>query len=166
MVVREDEIEVQFPAGVHDECHISFRDKGEPSPEPGGAVGALHVFFRVKQHALFERNGDDLYCEVPISFTQAALGAEIPVKTLYGTVKLKIPAGTQSHSRFRIAKQGMANLRSEKRGDLIVQAIVEVPNKLTAKQKELLKQFSEECGEAPGPLIKTIFDTVKEVFGG
>lgn len=166
LVNAEETLEVEFPAGVHDEYHIAYRGKGDPSPYAGGPAGNLYVFFLIKDHPLFERHEDNLVCAMPISFTQAALGAEIPLKTLYGSVKLKIPSGTQSHTLFRVAHQGMPNLRSGRKGDLIVQVVVEVPNKLTAKQKDLLKQFQEETKSNTGPLSKSFFEKVKEVFGG
>ncbi len=165
LVMAEESLEVEFPAGVHDEYHIAYRGKGEPSPYPGGASGNLYLFFRIKEHPLFERHEDNLVCSMPISFAQAALGAEIPLKTLYGTVKLKVPSGTQSHTLFRISHQGMPNLRTSRKGDLIVQVVVEVPTKLNAKQRDLLKHFQDETKNNTGPLSKSFFEKVKEVFG-
>jgi len=166
LVLKDESVTVEFPPGVDDEQHIPYQGMGEPSPYPGGSPGRLYVFFRLKEHPLFQRRGDDLYCTMPISFANAALGAELSIKTLYGNGKLKIPAGTQSHTLFRVAGQGMTNLRSQRKGDLIVQAVVDIPTKLNKKQKELLKEFAEECGEDAGPLSKTFLEKVKEAFGG
>lgn len=165
-VQSKEELEVEFPAGIHDEYHMVYRGKGEASPLPGGTPGSLYIFFKIQEHPLFKRRGDDLFCVIPISFSQAALGAEVEVRTLYGKGKLKVPSGTQSHTLFRMAKQGMPSLRSKRKGDLIIQIVVEVPSKMSEKQKQLLKEFDAEIPEESGPLSKSFFAKVKEVFGG
>ncbi|MFN3477360.1 MAG: DnaJ C-terminal domain-containing protein, partial [Candidatus Methylomirabilales bacterium] len=131
----------------------------------GGASGDLYVEVNIKEHPLFERRGDDLFCEVPISFVQAALGAEIRVPTLEGMTKLKIPPGTQSGSEFRISGKGFPNLRGHGRGDLVVRVFVEVPTSLTLKQRELLQEFARLQDGEGTPLTKSFLEKVKKLFG-
>ena len=131
----------------------------------GGPPGDLYVLIRVREHALFKRHNNEVICEVPISFPQAALGAEIEVPTLEGKLKMKVPPGTQSGNVFRLRGKGIADLHSGGRGDQLVRVVVEVPRKLTARQRELLEEFARLDGADLHPLSKGFFEKVKELFG-
>ncbi|MED4879434.1 DnaJ C-terminal domain-containing protein, partial [Anoxybacillus geothermalis] len=133
----------------------------------GGPPGDLYIIFRVEPHEFFERDGLDIYCEVPLSFAQAALGDEIEVPTLYGDVKLKIPAGTQTGTRFRLRGKGVPNVRGYGQGDQHVIVRVVTPTKLTEKQKQLLREFDRLGGETmhDGPHGR-FFEKVKKAFKG
>jgi molecular chaperone DnaJ len=124
------------------------------------------VVIQVQEHPIFVREETEVICEVPISFTQAALGASIEVPTLDGKVKMKVPAGTQSGKVFRLRRKGFPLLQNpEQRGDQHVRVTVEVPEKLTKKQRELLEQFAAISGEEAHPQAKSFFDKVRELFG-
>lgn len=138
---------VKIPAGIDSGQRLKLRGEGEAGTN-GGPAGDLYVVVEVASHSIFERDGFDIHCEVPVSFPQAALGAEVDVPTLEGTVKLKIPAGTQSHKRFRLKGKGIAHVNGRGRGDLMVTAIVEVPTHLNAEQRALLEKFAEISGES------------------
>ena len=112
--------------------------------------GDLYVNVFVKKHSLFERNEDDLYLKIPISFAQATLGCDLEVPTLFGKARLHVPAATQSHTMFRLRGEGVPNLRSHSKGDQYVQVVVKVPDKLSTKQKELLKEFESESNKKKG----------------
>jgi len=118
----------------------------------------------VKEHELFERHGDDLFCEIPIKFTLATLGGTIEVPTLFGKGSLKIPTGTQSGTTFRLREKGMPTLRGGRQGDQLVRVQVEVPKSLTDEQKELLEQFAKVSGDASEPTSKSFFDKAKKFF--
>lgn len=139
-------IKVKIPPGIHSGQKLRVKGEGEVG-DPGMPPGDLFVKIIVKEHEKFERKEDDIYVSVPISFVQAALGTEITVDTLSGKVKLKIPAGTQSHTLFRLRGKGMPKLHGFGYGDEKVQVIVQVPEKLTKKQKELLQEFAEAGGD-------------------
>jgi molecular chaperone DnaJ len=130
----------------------------------GGPPGDLYVIVHVKPHELFHRDGDDLLCEVPISFAVAALGGELAVPTLDGTAQIKVPAGTQSGTVFRVRGRGIRNVHGHGTGDLHVQVIVEVPTHLNAEQKTKLKDFADLCDESVNPRSKTFFEKAKELF--
>ena len=119
----------------------------------------------VRPHPFFTRHGNDIVCEVPISFPHAALGAEIDVPTLDGKMKIKVAPGTQSGSLLRLKGKGVPDLRHSARGDQLVRIAVETPRKLTARQRELLEEFARLGGEEVNPLSKGFFDKVKEMFG-
>jgi len=124
------------------------------------------VYITVRPHKIFKREGYDVYCEVPITFGQAALGAEIEVPTLEGKMKYRIPEGTQPGTVFRLKNKGIAHLRSNARGDLYVKVNIEVPRRLTDKQKELIRQFEELSREYRGQdEKKSFFDKMKDAFG-
>lgn len=157
---------VKIPAGVDTGDRIRSSGNGEPG-EQGGPPGDLLVEVRVKQHALFKRDGADLECEVPISFATATLGGEIEVPTLKGKVNIKIPSETQSGKVFRLRGKGVTPIRSGVTGDLFVRVAVEVPVKLTSDQKELLQQFEDSLkggGSRHSPQSKGWFDSVKSFF--
>jgi molecular chaperone DnaJ len=162
-VRRVRKISVTIPAGIDNDQAITLRGEGEMG-ERGGPAGDLYVYISVRPHKLFKRRGYDLHCDIPITFGQAALGAEIEVPTLGGKVKYTVPEGTQTGTVFRLRNQGVQHLRSNTRGDLYVKVNIEVPKKLTGKQKELLQQFEELTGETDQR--KSFFDKMKDVFGG
>jgi molecular chaperone DnaJ len=157
-------LSVKIPAGVETGNTIRLTGEGELGSF-GGPPGDLYVYLMVDEHPLFKREGQDIICEVPVSFVQAALGTEIDVPTLTGSAKLKISAGTQPGHVFRLRGKGFPNLRGSGSGDQLCRIIVEVPTKLTAKQKELLEEFDRLSGENASPITKGFFDKVKEVFG-
>lgn len=136
---REQDITVKIPAGIDDGATIRLRDRGEAVGE--GAKGDLYVHIRVKAHKKFTREGDLILSEEHVDMVEAALGTEIEVETVDGTVRMKVPAGTQSGTDFKLSGHGVPNLRNEKRGSHIVSVIVDTPTKLTKKQRELLEQF-------------------------
>jgi len=135
-------VNIKIPAGVETGSRLRLRSEGEQGSS-GGPSGDLYVFIHVEPHEFFERNGADLYCRVPISFVQAALGATIEVPTLMGNEKLKIPRGTQSGKTFRLRGKGIAHLRGLGRGDQIIETVVTIPAQLNRKQEELLREFAQ-----------------------
>ena len=141
-VVRN--IEVSIPAGVDNDSQLRIRGEGEIGQ---AGSGDLYLDIRVKDHPVYQRHGRDLYMDVPLSFTQAALGGEIEVKTLKEKVEMKIPAGTQGGKMFRLKAEGMPSLHGYGHGDLYARVMIEVPTHLTARQRELLEEFSKEAGE-------------------
>ncbi|MED4269811.1 molecular chaperone DnaJ [Geobacillus stearothermophilus] len=165
-VKQRKKIHVKIPAGVDDGQQLRVAGQGEPGVN-GGPPGDLYIIFRVEPHEFFERDGLDIYCEVPLSFAQAALGDEIEVPTLYGDVKLKIPAGTQTGTRFRLRGKGVPNVRGYGQGDQHVIVRVVTPTKLTEKQKQLLREFDRLGGETmhDGPHGR-FFEKVKKAFKG
>jgi molecular chaperone DnaJ len=163
-VERERTLQVKIPGGVETGNTIRLTGEGELGSF-GGPPGDLYVYLTVEEHPLFTREGQDVVCEVPISFAQAALGTEIDVPTLGGSSKLKVPAGTQPGHVFRLKGKGFPHLRGQGTGDQLCRMIVEVPTKLTPKQKELLQEFERLSGEHATPIAKGFFDKVKEVFG-
>jgi len=157
------EITVRIPAGVHDGTQLRVSGEGEPGRH-GGPRGDLYCFVRVKPHPIFRREDDDLVCEMPISFTQAALGAEVEVPTLKGRSQLKIPRGTQSHKVFRLRGLGLPNVYGHGRGDLMVRVVIETPARLTEKQSQLLREFAETEELQVSPERKSFMDKVKDLF--
>ncbi len=164
--VTNSTVKLRIPAGVDDGSKLRSAGNGEVGAK-GGPAGDLYVVIHVKSHDVFERRGDDLYCEVPIKFTLAALGGNIEVRTLTGKGNLKIPAGTQSGTVFRLRKKGMPNLRTGHFGDQLVRIHVEVPTSLNAEQRRLLEEFAVASGDAKepaGPAGKGFFDKAKKFF--
>jgi len=139
-------VHLKIPAGVETGSRLRLRGEGEEG-EFGGPRGDLYVFIHVETHDFFERNGDDILCQVPISITQAVLGANIEVPTMEGTQKIKIPRGTQNGKLFRLKGKGVSHLRGFGRGDQIVQVMVKIPTKLNKKQEKLLEEFAKLSGE-------------------
>lgn len=162
-VKRNRKITIDIPAGVDNGSVMPLRGEGEPG-EKGGPKGDLYIYIRVKPHSLFKRDGINLFCEIPISFVQAAIGAEIEVPTLEGKEKFEIPEGTQTGTTFKLKGQGVPSLRSKARGDLYFTVKVEVPKKLNDKQKEALKHFADAMGEDITGRGKSFFDKVKDAF--
>lgn len=164
-VKKRKKIHIKIPAGIDNGQQLRVAGKGEPGIN-GGPNGDLYIIFQVKEHEFFERDGDDIYCEMPISFVQAALGDEIEVPTLYGKVKLKIPAGTQTNTKFRLRGKGVKSVRSTTPGDQHVIVRIVTPTKLTEKQKQLLREFAEISGKTPDEQTDTFFEKVKRAFKG
>lgn len=163
-VRRDKTLKVNIPAGVEDGTRIRLSGEGEAGTR-GGPAGDLYVFLSVRRHQLFEREGADVHCRVPISMIQATLGGSIEVPTLDGKMaRINIPAGAQSGHQFRMRGKGMPVVRSTQRGDMYIEIGVETPVNLTAKQKELLKEF-EKAGKT-SPESEGFFSKVKEMFGG
>ncbi len=156
-------IEVKIPAGIEDDMRLRLAGEGEAG-EHAGEQGDLYVIVRIKQHEFFEREGNDLYCEVPISFVQAALGAEIRVPTIDGHAKLKIPPGTQTNTIFRMSGKGMPGMNGYGEGDQLVRVLVQTPKHLSKRQRELLEEFGDISGEDEQPQ-KSFFDKLKGSFG-
>lgn len=156
-------INVKIPAGVDTGSRLKLRGEGENGAR-GGPPGDLYVVIIVQDHAIFARDGSDVICEMPVSFVNATLGAEIEVPTLEGRVKMKIPAGTQSNAVFRLKGKGIKDVHGGRRGDEHVRVLVETPTRLSARQKRLLKEFAEEGGEEAQPIAKGFFEKVKELF--
>ncbi|MEM1329627.1 MAG: molecular chaperone DnaJ [Planctomycetota bacterium] len=170
-VPKARRLSVKIPAGIHDGQAVRVQGEGEPppqeiSPSGEGVRGDLHVVIRVDEHELFERDGDNLLLRMPISYTQAALGAEVEVPTLDGTKPLNIPKGTQYGAIFKINDAGLPNLRSGRRGDLVVVTQIETPTKLTADQERLLREFAETENEKVHPESHGFWSRIKDAFGG
>lgn len=163
-VHRRRKLKVKIPAGVDEGYRLRLSGEGEAG-ERGGPPGDLYVFISVRPHELFERHGNDVICEVPISFTQAALGDEIEVPTLDGRAKVKVPEGTQSGTRFRLRGKGIPDPRGYGRGDHFVHVKVVTPTRLTDRQRELLKAFAEAGGDKVEE-AKGFFDRVKDALKG
>ncbi len=140
-------VSLRIPAGVETGSRLRLRGEGEEG-DFGGPSGDLYVFLHVEPHEFFERDGYDILCQVPVSITQAALGATIEVPTVEGKESLKIPRGTQSGRVFRMKGKGVAHLKGLGRGDQVVQVLVKIPTNLTRKQEELLKEFAKLAGES------------------
>jgi molecular chaperone DnaJ len=164
-VTKPRVVTVKIPAGVHDGQAIRIQGEGEAG-EQGAPPGDLHCYIAVKPHPIFSRHNNDIVCQVPISFTQAALGASIEVPTLRGTERLDIPAGTQHGEVFKLKGKGLPDVRSYRTGDELVQILIEVPRKLTERQKQLLREFAatEDADVMPGR--KSFMDKLKSVFKG
>ncbi len=160
-----EKIKVEVPAGVDNGVTLKLGGKGEAGLR-GGRPGDLYVMLHVKPHPVFERRGVDLYCQLPITFTQAAIGSEVKVPTLEGFETIKIAPGTQTGTNFKLKGKGVPSLHYKTRGDIIVQAVIETPQKLTEKQKQLLIEFAHESGE---DIHETstggIFGRIKDAFG-
>jgi molecular chaperone DnaJ len=165
-VKRNKTLEVKIPAGIDDSMRIRSTGNGEPGMN-GGPPGDLYVEIHIKPHAVFQRDGDDLHCEMPISFVKAALGGEIEVPTLSGKVSFSVPEGAQSGKTFRLRGKGIKGVRSGFPGDLFCHVVIETPVKLTDKQKELLREFDKLTtagGAKHSPQSKSWMDKVKEFF--
>ena len=162
-VRRNRKITIKIPAGIDNGMQIPLRKQGEPGLR-GGENGDLYIFVTVKPHKLFTRENYDLYCDVTVSFTQAALGGEIDVPTLNGMIKHNLPEGTQPGTVIRLRGQGIQNLRGAGKGDLYIKVNVEIPRKLTDKQKELLRQFDETLTGKEYEAKKSFFERVKDAF--
>jgi molecular chaperone DnaJ len=167
-VKQHKTLAVKIPAGVDEGDRIRLSGEGEHGVN-GGPSGDLYVQIHLKPHAVFQRDGNDLHCEMPISFTTAALGGEIEIPTLDGAANLKIPGETQSGKVFRLRGKGIKGVRSHAHGDLLCHVVVETPVNLTDRQKELLRELEESSSgdaERHNPRAKSWMDKVKEFFAG
>ena len=162
-VKKRTQIAVKIPAGVDTGQRLKLTGEGEAG-ERGAPAGDLYVVINILPHDFFTRDDADVICDVPITFTQAALGAEIEVPSLEGKVKVKIPVGTQSHKTLRLKGKGLPHLGSYGRGDQLVRVIVEVPTKLSAEQKDLLRKFEEEGTDSSHPMHHRFFEKVRNLF--
>jgi len=162
-LLRERVVEAKVPAGVEDGTRIRFAGLGEAGAF-GGPAGDLYVVLHVKEHPFFERQGNDLYCVVPISFPQAAMGTEINVPTMDGDYKLKVPEGTQSGTSFRLRNKGVPVLNGRGKGDLFVEVRVQTPSKLTKRQRELLTELSQLTPVDNKPQSRSLLGRVKDMF--
>ncbi|HVR34664.1 MAG TPA: molecular chaperone DnaJ [Methylomirabilota bacterium] len=160
---KASRVKLKIPAGVDTGTRLRSAGNGEAGTR-GGPQGDLHVVLHVRPHEIFQRDGDDLVCEVPVSFVQAALGAEIEVPTLTGKANIRVPAGTQSGTVFRLRGRGISNVQGYGVGDLHVRVNVEVPTHLNAAQKASLQQFAELCDESVNPIGKSFFERAREFF--
>lgn len=158
------ELSVDLPAGVDSGTRLRIAGEGEPG-QGGGPRGDLYILIEVERDELFSRDGNDIVCEVPISFPQATLGATLRVPSLNGEAELKVPAGTQSGTVFRLRGLGMPDIRGYAHGDQLVKIVVETPAKLTREQKDLLKRFEELSDAKAYPLHRRFMDTIKKSFG-
>ena len=156
-------VKLKIPVGIREGSRLRSSHNGEAGIR-GGPPGDLYVVIHVKEHKIFQRDGDNLYCEVPIPFSLAALGGEVDVPTLEGKAHLKCPAGTQSGQMFKLRGKGIANMNRRDRGDLLTRLIVEVPSRLNAEQRHKLEEFAALCGEENTPLRKSFFERAKEFF--
>ncbi|MFC4320835.1 molecular chaperone DnaJ [Litchfieldia salsa] len=165
-VNKRKKIHVKIPAGVDDGQQLRVSAQGEPGVN-GGPSGDLYVVFQVRGHEFFERDGDDIYCEMPLTFAQASLGDEVEVPTLHGKVKLKIPSGTQTGTKFRLRGKGVPNVRGYGQGDQHIHVRVITPTQLTEKQKQLIREFSDLSGHGtPDEQHDSFFAKVKRAFKG
>ena len=165
-IKRNKTLEVKIPAGIDNGMRIRSSGNGEPGTN-GGPAGDLYVEIHIKAHDVFQREGDDLHCEMPISFVKAALGGEIEVPTLSGKVSFTIPEGTQSGKTFRLKAKGIKGVRSGLAGDLFCHVVLETPVKLTDRQKDMLREFERltiEGGPKHSPQSKSWMDKVKNFF--
>ncbi len=163
-LLRERTVEVKIPAGVEDETRIRYSGQGEGGVF-GGPPGDLYIVLHVKEHKFFIREGNDLYCTIPISFAQAALGAEITIPTLEGEHLLKVPEGTQSGTQLKVKGKGVPVLQSRGKGDLYVEVKIQTPSKLTKRQRELLQELQATTQVENKPEKSSLFEKVKDMFG-
>ena len=162
-VMDSSSVKVRIPAGVSTGSKLRSAGKGEAG-QMGGQSGDLYIVIHIKEHELFERHDNDLFCEVPIKFTLAALGGSISVPTLFGKGSLKIPVGTQTGTTFRLKEQGVPALRGGRKGDLLIRVQVEVPTKLTSKQTAKLEDYAEACGDPANPVGESFVEKAKKFF--
>jgi len=164
-VQRDRTLSVNIPSGVEDGTRIRLAGEGEAGTR-GGPSGDLYIFLSIATHGFFQRDGADLHCRVPISMVTAALGGELEVPTIDGAkTRVKVPEGTQSGRRFRLAAKGMPVLRTKQAGDMYVQVVVETPQSLTKRQRELLNEFEKLSSKETQPEASSFFGKVKEFFG-
>jgi molecular chaperone DnaJ len=162
-MAKTTKLTVRIPPGVDTGSRLRSAGNGEAGAA-GGSAGDLYIVLSVKEHELFERQGDDLFCEIPIKFTLATLGGAIEVPTLSGKASLKIPSGTQSGTTFRLRDKGMTRLRGGGHGDQLVRVHVEVPTSLAAEQRKLLEDFARVSGDAAEPTSRSFFEKAKKFF--
>ncbi|MFG0304712.1 MAG: molecular chaperone DnaJ [Phycisphaerales bacterium JB040] len=170
-IPKDRKLTVKIPAGIHDGQAVRVQGEGEPpapehSPGGQGVRGDLHVVVRIEDHKVFEREGDHLLLEMPIGFTQAALGATVTVPTLEGSQELEIPRATQYGEIFRVPDAGLPNLRTGRRGDLVVVTKIETPKKLTGRQEEILREFAATEDKSVHPESHGFWKKITDFLGG
>ncbi|MGH9581253.1 MAG: molecular chaperone DnaJ [Terriglobales bacterium] len=163
-VMRDRKLDVKVPAGVEDSTRMRFAGQGE-SGTRGGPPGDLYVVLHVKEHPFFDREGKDLHCVIPVSFTQAALGAEVALPTLDGEYKLKVPEGTQTGTTLRVRGKGLPVVNGHGKGDLYVHVRVHTPARVTRRQRELLEELESGSRVDNRPEERRLLDRVKDIFG-
>jgi len=166
-VKKHKTLSVKIPAGVDQDDRIRLTGEGEGGMN-GGPAGDLYVVVNLKPHPMFQREGADLHCEMPISFATAALGGEIEIPTLDGQAKIKVPPETQTGQVFRLRNKGIRPVRGSVQGDLYCHVSIETPVRLTARQKELLRELeaiNQQDPDSHSPRAKSFFDKVKDFFG-
>ncbi len=157
-------LKIKIPPGVEDSSQLRLSGEGEAGTH-GGPAGDLYVAIRIRPHLFFTRHGDDLLCELPLTFPQAALGTEVEVPTLDGHAPLEVPAGTEPGQILRLKGKGMPSLRKRERGDACYQIVLEVPSRLTARERALLEEYQRASGGKAGPLLTSFLDRMKKLFG-
>ena len=165
---RHKTLAVKIPAGIDEGDRIRLAGEGEAGVN-GGPPGDLYVVIHLKEHAVFQRDGNDLHCQMPVSFATAALGGDIEIPTLEGQAKVKIAAETQTGQVLRLRGKGIKGVRTAHPGDLLCEVVVETPVKLTERQRELLREFeeiSQSNGDRHNPAAKSFMDKVREFFAG
>ncbi|MGH8102844.1 MAG: molecular chaperone DnaJ, partial [Chthoniobacterales bacterium] len=162
-IERSSRIKLKIPAGISEGSRLRSSRNGEAGIR-SGPPGDLYVVVHVKEHEIFRRDEDNLYCEVPIAFWIAALGGEVLVPTLEGSAQLKVPAGTQSGHVFKLRAKGIVHVSGHARGDLLARVIVEVPTHLDAEQRAKLEELASLCGDENTPMRKSFFERAKEFF--
>jgi molecular chaperone DnaJ len=155
---------VKIPAGIDDGMQLRLTGEGSGGLN-GGPPGDLYVLVRLREHAMFTRDGSDLYCDLPVSFANLALGADVEVPVLGGTATLKVPAGSQPHQLLRLRGKGMPRLRERGHGDAVYRLVLEVPHKLNAKQREALEAFEAASKDTKGPLALSFLERMKKLLG-
>ena len=163
-VTETSKLKVKIPAGVDSGSRLRSAGKGEAGLQ-GAPAGDLYIVLHVREHDVFERHGNDLFCEIPIKFTLATLGGTLNVPTLSGKAALKIPSGTQSGTVFRLRGHGMPNIRGGQKGDQLVKVVIDVPKKLTPEERKALEQFAELSGDPANPMSEGFFEKAKRFFG-
>ncbi len=161
---REHLLEIKIPPGVKDGDQLRLAGEGEAGLH-GGPTGDLYVVIRLRPHLFFIRHGDDLLCELPLSFPQVALGAEVEVPVLNGHARLAVPPGTQPGQVLRLKGKGMPSLRGRHHGDACYQVVLEIPARLTARQRKLLEEYQAASERESGPLATSFLDRMKKLFG-
>lgn len=163
MTKESARVRINIPAGIEDGSRLRSSGNGNAGTKNGPA-GDLYVVIQVKQHEIFEREGDDLHCQMPLSFTSAALGGEITVPTMGAKATVKVPAGTQNGTTFRLRGKGMKTLGSDHHGDLYVHVQIAVPTKLSAEQRTKLEDYAKSLGETTSPMEESFFEKAKKFF--
>ncbi len=156
-------IRLKVPAGIEEGSRLRSSGNGDAGTR-GGPSGDLYVVIQIKQHDVFERDGQDLHCDVPLSYPIAALGGDLSVPTLDGKANVKVPAGTQNAATFRLRGQGLKQLGTDRKGDLYVHVQIAVPTKLNAEQKEKLQDFSKALGDHNSPMHESFLEKAKRFF--
>jgi molecular chaperone DnaJ len=160
---KQRKIEINIPAGISNDQVLNVSGQGSAGTN-GGPAGDLHVYVSVRPHPIFERRGDDVWCELPLTFTQAALGAEVIVPTIDGKVSYSVHDGTQPGDVFKLKGKGIPHISGKGRGDQYVKVTIEVPKNLSSKQKSILKDFDSSSSDKNYTKRKSFFDVIKKIF--